>query len=371
MSFFCNLPFTEIQTDGNTARPCCVFSSKQQIELSSYYANQELFDAKKKLLNGTPPTQCLWCVEQEKSTGNSFRLLAETFHSELSDKIKQYNNPTYFDIRNVTFTTSNICNLKCLPCENASFVRDSELVKLNLKKNIPILEKNNYQSLLNYNFNKITLLGGEPFYDLITFELLNELIVREKSHNIQVDINTNMTAITEEKMDFLVKNFDKITIKASIDGIGTVNDYLRYPSRWETIEKNIELVKSYTDVDLIITGAVSNLALIKFHQVIDWVVEKDLSLFMTHVSNPTVLAPSLLPIDIKKQLLEIYQSQKNRLSGKIHDRTEYCIDSCIHICSDIDTNLSKWPAFISWINKHDQLRQQSLTQIFPEIIDYV
>ena len=370
--FFCILPFTEIQTNGKTANPCCVFKPIGQLELESYITNTQLKEVKQQLLNGIAPTQCSLCVKQESDTGNSFRVMAETFHPKLSKEIRNYNDPEYFDIRNVTFNTSNICNLKCLPCANSSFVRDAELVKLKISNSIPILTKNtNYQSLLNLEFDTITLVGGEPFYDQVTFQLLEDLVATGRSKDIRVDINTNMTAITKEKMDFFVENFGKILIKASVDGIGEVNDYLRYPSIWASIEKNIQLLKSYPTVDIIITSAVSNLALIKFYQVIDWAAENNFNLFMTHVNYPSVLAAPLLPPQLKSKLLEIYQNQKSRLSGKIYDRTEYCIDSCIHICSDITTDLELWPDFISWIGKHDQLRQQSLTQIFPELIDCV
>jgi MoaA/NifB/PqqE/SkfB family radical SAM enzyme len=372
MSFFCSLPFTEIQSNGSVVKPCCVFRKNTEVELDKYFDDPEMLSVKQQLLDGQAPTQCSTCVEAERVSGHSFRILSEKFHPELSADIKQKNDPTYHNIKSVSIRTSNICNLKCLPCHGQSFVRDTELKKLNLITLEPKLRQNSkWDEFIKLDFDKLTLLGGEPFYDRVTFQLLEELVRAGKSKNIQVDLNTNMTAITADKMNFLVNNFQKIMIKASIDGVGPVHHYLRYPSDWKTIQDNVQLVKQFDNVDIIVTSALSNLALIKFYELIDWVANNNFNLFLTPVNNPSVLHHSLLPPQLKAQLLEIYQAQKARLSGKIWDRTEHAIDTCITICSDTANDHAEWDNFIEWISRHDQLRQLSLTQTFPELVDYV
>lgn len=373
MSFFCGLPFIEVQSvDGQHGLPCCVFRSSAPIPLDTYFDNEEILSAKKKLLAGQAPTQCSECVRSEQISGNSFRKLFEKFHEQEAKEIQQINDYKYFKIKNVSFITSNICNLKCLPCSNSSYVRDLELSKLDLiNKRIPILRKNNnFENMLSLDFERLTILGGEPFYDRITFDFLQALVEQGKSRNIQVDLNTNMTAITQEKMEFLVSNFRKVMIKGSIDGIGPVNDYLRYPSQWDDIKNNIDLVQSFPTVDLVVTTALSNLSLIKYYELIRWAAETRTNLFITPVTNPIELRSSLLPPALKSKLLKIYQDLKVELTGKVWDRTEFCIDSCIKICSD-ETDLTDWPKFIEWVGKHDSLRGTSLTNVFEELLDYV
>lgn len=372
MSFFCVLPFTEIQSGGPSVRPCCVFRPKKPTGLDEYFNSNELVEVKKTLLLGQAPGQCVNCVERENLNGHSFRLVAEQAYPELSKELQERNDPTYFDIKGVSYITSNICNLKCLPCNGSgSYIRSVELTKAQIISSPgDVVRNTDYNKLLDLDFERLTVLGGEPFYDRITFDLLEKLVASGKSKNIQVDINTNMTAITADKMDFLVNNFRKILIKASIDGIGPVNDYLRYPSQWSVIEKNIRLVQSYPDVNIVVTSAVSNLAFLKFYQVIEWAAENQFNLFLTHVGHPKLLTAHFLPATIKSRLLEIYQEQKQRLGGKIWDRTEHCIDSCIHVCSAPETDLSTWPDFIEWIGKHDRLRKTNVLTVFPELSEY-
>jgi glutamate-1-semialdehyde 2,1-aminomutase len=246
------------------------------------------------------------------------------------------------------------------------------LKKLGLTNNIPIVEKNsNLDALLKLDFKRLTMLGGEPFYDVVTFDFLKKLVEQGRSKNISVDLNTNMTSVTDDKMRFLSDNFSSIILKASIDGIGAVNNYLRYPSDWETIEQNLEKINQYPNVDVVVTTALSNLALIKYHEVVRWAADKKLNLFISTVFSPDVLRPNLLPPELHQKLLKIYTELKSQLSGQVWDRTEYCIDSCISICNNNEYNHEKFQEFFSWIKLHDQHRGQSMLDVFPELVDYL
>jgi len=370
MSFFCNLPFTEVISNGTNIRPCCVMRKNVEVNIDNYFNDAEMITIKRQLLDGQAPRQCFACVSSERTDGHSPRIMAEQFYPELSRHIKEKNDATYYNIKSVSIRTSNICNLKCLPCEGQSFVRDTELRKLNLIPISPTLRHHpNWDNLLKLDFERLTLLGGEPFYDKITFDLLKNLVSNGKSKSVQIDLNTNLTAITQEKMQFLVENFKKVMIKGSIDGIGAVNDYLRYPSKWADIELCISIVRSFPEVDLVVTTALSNLSLIKYHELIRWAADTKINLFITPVDTPEVLRKSLLPPALKSDLLKIYQSLKIELAGKLWDRTEVCIDTCINICSG-DSDIKDWPEFLEWINKHDKLRGTCLNDVFPELLDY-
>ncbi len=357
--------------DGEHAVPCCVFKPTKLIPIKSYKEDVQIRKVKQQLLQGQQPAQCQACVADEKSSGTSFRTMSEKFRGEESDSIKQKNSADHWEIKNLTILTSNICNLKCLPCSRASYVRDTELQKLKLSTHIPIVERNKESEyLINMPFDRLTLLGGEPFYDGITFEILENLVRNNRSKDIILDLNTNMTSVSRDRLDFLNKNFKRVTLKASVDGIGEVNDYLRYPSNWSVINENIKLAQSFNHIDIVVTTALSNLSLIKFYQVIEWAAEQNFNLFVTVVSTPKVLRAPLLPAELKKTLLPIYLEQKARLGGKVRDRTEHCIDTCIKLCSN-NEDTGDFVEFLNWIELHDQHRGTSVLQIFPELIDYV
>ena len=352
--------------------PCCVFKPTAPIPIKLYKTDSQIHQVKQQLLAGQQPTQCQACVADETATGTSFRTITEKFSSNVSDNIKQKNSADFWEIKNVTILTSNICNLKCLPCSHASYVRDVELQKLKLSTRIPIVVRNDESDyLINMPFERLTLLGGEPFFDGITFELLEKLVDTSRSKDIMLDLNTNMTWVKRDKLEFLNKNFKSVILKASVDGIGKTNDYLRYPSDWSTISKNIQLAQSFSRIDVMVTTALSNLSLIKFYQVIEWAAKNNFNLFITPVSTPTVMRASLLPANLKERLLPIYLEQKARLGGNVHDRTEHCIDTCIKLCSNSNEDTNEFVEFLNWIAVHDQHRGTSVLEVFPELIDYV
>ena len=55
---------------------------------------------------------------------------------------------------------------------------------------------------------------------------------------------TNLTVLKDELFD-LWSQFGHIYLGVSIDGYGEVDDYIRYPSKWEKLEKNIKTVSKW------------------------------------------------------------------------------------------------------------------------------
>lgn len=370
MKIFCPLPFTEIFVAGNRAKPCCAFDGG--VEYSKYFTSDQIRSVKEKFLNGQFPTNCKSCEVNEQTTGYSFRKMALQFQSEETALTENY-TPEYFNIKRLLISTGNICNLKCLPCGGqSSFIRGQELYSLGLSKNIPIVQINkNLSAFLDAEFDEITITGGEPFEDKTITEFLENLVKAGKSTNIRLDLNTNLTLITEQKMEFLSKNFKKVYIKGSIDGIGIVNDYLRYPSKWNTISSAIKLIQSFKEVDLCVTTALSNLALLRYYEVFEWAEENNiLDRFLSIVSDPLELHPSIIPIELKELLHKKYTSLKQQCKT-MSDRTSETVDTCIRLCENQDDSPAEFCTSLDWIKKHDKLRNTNITDVFPELTKYL
>lgn len=371
--FFCNLPFSSIIIhDDGMATPCCYYHPNTPQPISKYLNSPEIQEVQQTLLAGRAPPQCHVCVEQERDNGHSFRIINQQFHPHLTREIVENNSR---NIREVSITTSNVCNLKCLPCARASFVRTVELNRLGLDTYpAELIENKNYQDWLtvfeNNQVEQLTLLGGEPFYDKITFEFLKLLADKGLSRNLRVDLNTNMTAIDDSKLDFLQSNFKTVLIKASIDGVGAVNDYLRYPSRWSDIEANVNKCLA-RGLEFVVTTALTNLSLLRYHEVVRWGNHHGFNLFITPATSPFELVPALLPSPIRAQLLSVYQKLKQDIIETARDRTLLCVDSCIHILSTTQSTEANWKQTMSWIKLHDQHRKNSVTAVFPELVDYL
>jgi organic radical activating enzyme len=373
MTVYCHLPWTALDIKTNSSiSPCCVFKGSFTGTPDEYFKSDFLNNIKNQMINNQSPKECSSCQQGELKNGHSFRLLHNKFRPELLQVVE--NDPTQNYVEDISIITSNICNLKCLPCFYGSYTRTQELHKLNLINFIPIVahvDNNFFNDIKNINFKKLTITGGEPFYDRHCMNLLEMLVKDNKSKEIELDINTNCTYITESVADFLSDNFKFIQIKASIDGVGKVNDYLRYPSNWEDILKSLNLLKNRTNISILVTTTLSNLALIKYHEVIEWALDFGIDhMFLTPVQDPDELAITNLPIDIKKSLEQKYLNLKDYLlkNNNLSERTMYCIDTAINSCKNTkDYNMTPT---LDWLSLHDKHRSTNCFDIFPELHDY-
>jgi len=367
MSFFCSFPFKHIQIDQDGGvMPCCAWQSKQKETLDTYFVSDQIKQVQQQLINNQVPTQCRQCSDEEKRSGHSFRTLNQTFENVEPQIRNQIQNYPYFETESIQIITSNICNLMCLPCSRNSYIRDVELKKLNLIDYTPqLLAYDTSKDLSKFKSLKhISFLGGEPFADKITFQLIDQLIESGQSKQLRIDLNSNLTLCTEENLRKLRDNFQEVFIKGSVDGVGAINEYLRYPSSWNDIEYAVDLILKL-EIPFVVTTAFSNLALLKYDQLIDWAARKGINdLFLSKVVRPRVLVFDYLPNKLKIQMHETFANLQHRHS--YGNRTQAALDACIEICSKTDTT-HDMSALITWLEKHDQVRDTNFRTLWPEL----
>lgn len=370
MSVFCSLPFNSIHILSTGATmPCCAFSPTKKLTINEYFQSSDLLAVKESFINGKFPIQCKNCEQNEKTNNTSFRKLNSLFDSE--EEVIRAAGPAYNKIKHLSLVTSNVCNLKCLPCIGNSYIRMVEMEKLKIHplgtvSKLSELTRSAIDEIVELDsIETITLAGGEPFVDGVTFELIDKLVERGISKNIRIDINTNLTTVTRETVKKLKNNFKQVYIKGSIDGAGDVNDYLRYPSKWEDIIKSIDLIR-LSGLEFVVTTAMTNLSLMRYYELLEWSLENNiLDMFQSVVDNVPVLQPTNLPLSIKAELLEKYLNLKKHIES---DRTMFVLDSCISMCKS-ENDASTFD-LIEYLKKHDNLRGTDFRKIWPELSQY-
>ena len=365
----------QIHAQGAVA-PCCIWKddhvNNKAETFDTYFTSEQINDVQQKLINNQPPHQCMPCYDQEKRSGHSLRTISEEFESLEQQIRSQAKSYPYFDIQDIQIVTSNICNLKCLPCGGPSYIREVELQKMGLLDYTPKMRTINLDATLHNlksltSLNNISFIGGEPFADKITFKIIDQLIETGQSKNIRVDMNTNLTLCTRENLSKLRENFKEVMIRGSIDGVGEINDYLRYPSVWSEIDQVVDLIYEL-EIPFIVTTALTNLALLKYDQVIHWAKQKGIQdLFLSKVVTPKLQAFDQLPAKLKTQMLEKFLELR---SQEHTNRTHAAIDACIDICSKINDEEPNMAGLIDLLDKHDKFRNTNFQTLWPELNDY-
>jgi len=363
MTFTCKLPWQAVQIDRGLVRPCCAFSwnSNPPQTFDAYIQHPELATVRQLLSQGQAPAQCQRCVFQEKLSGHSHRTYSNQFE----------NTDPENEFEDVFIVVSNTCNLKCTSCLHSSYVRRVEMHKLGIIQHTPVhVPRNpNINFLVNHPIKTLTLSGGEPLVDS-TRELLDGLIKNKLSQNIELRLNSNCTHLNADWLDYLSGNFKTVMIKASLDGVGAVNDYLRYPSDWADIAPRLNLIDYYANVSMIVTAVLTNASLIRFYELIEWCVGRGIhDLFVLTATEPAAMQPTVLPKQLKDQLLIKYNDLK--LSHHTaSDRIKECIDACIEACDNDRPGTVSFSESLAWYRLHDQHRGTDLFKTFAELKPY-
>jgi uncharacterized protein len=152
------------------------------------------------------------------------------------------------DIVQLCFITTENCNLRCKYCVYSGLY-DSMRVHNNsnnlkwedAKTAIDYFLNNNHYS----SINTISFYGGES---LLEFKLIKSIVSYVKSINadIKFAMNTNLTLLTSEILDFFIEN--NFTLTVSLDGPKEVHDLYRLTSNLkpthDIVERNLWKIRS-------------------------------------------------------------------------------------------------------------------------------
>lgn len=122
---------------------------------------------------------------------------------------------------NITFWVTEDCNLRCKYCyvnKNAKYLQLDDIDKAFelIKQKI----SDDDEKIINVNFH-----GGEPTLNFpVIYKVVNCFSVLKEKYDISLNyyITTNGTAISNDAIDFLIKNNFNISI--SVDGKKNIND---------------------------------------------------------------------------------------------------------------------------------------------------
>jgi len=232
-------------------------------------------EIRKKMLEGKRHPECVRCWREEDSGMLSRREQELEMWQDIFDineakkitrkdgEIPQNLEPIYYDLR-----LGNLCNLKCRMCfptdssgwydEYYDVYKDNYFydthgkVQLISRENKWQARNNDYDWCLKENFwrdlelkikyiRHIYIVGGEPLLIKRHYDFLEKCLDMGVATNIKLEYNTNITVINDRILQ-LWSNFKEVRIGASVDAYGRINEYIRYPSQWEVIEKNLKRI---------------------------------------------------------------------------------------------------------------------------------
>lgn len=390
---FCVLPWLHlyIGTDGNVL-PCCTADHQHPMgnigehSLDNIVKSSAFNQLRKNMLSGSRSKECSRCYAQEDAGLQSARLNHNSqWKNFTQDNLNKDGSidkfaPVYLDIR-----LNNICNLKCRMCSGyfSSAIAQEEVALFgkteSTQSSLKLQQRNlGLKEILNYvpTAEKIYFAGGEPLLTAEHYEILDALIASNNT-DLKITYNTNLTTLNYRGRSILDlwKQFSNITVGASIDAENAVAEYVRHGTKWNTIESNVELLKSQCEhVNFTVTSTVGLLnvnSLINLQQ--RWHNSKtlDISKFSQNIMiSPEHLTVSALPFEHKHRLTQtinhhiVWCGENNA-----KDLATQWTDVLNYMWSKDDSHYM--PEFKRLTQITDQHRNESLARALPELKNLV
>jgi organic radical activating enzyme len=345
-STFCVLPWYSQEifaSDNNKIRktyetPCCLLPK-----------DYDITRIRNDLLGGIKTSDCAKCWDIE-SKGKTSRRLQEnqTLDYKLNRDLAAIEQACKQDENSILLYQiylSNLCNQACVTCNSESSTKWLELdKKMKIVSDRSYYKANLDELKINYaQARRINILGGEPLYDSKTFELLS-LLADHNNFDCLVSVVTNGSCFLNKTQIDLLSKFNDVNICISIDGIESRFEYMRWPGKWEKLNKNIEQYRSIAN-SISVSYTISAVNAIYYDETVAWFDSMNLPFNHNIVYTPNWSMYSM-PSAIKDHL-------------RSHPFFEsYC---------EINGNEMSSAEFLTLLKKQDQVKKIHLQTSMPEL----
>lgn len=236
----------------------------QTHSLQEIWGSRAMREIRQSMLAGEKLPHCSACYRNEEFGWGSSRLGMNSLWFGSPDDAdpmrrldpdsltEEAGPPRYFDLR-----IGNLCNLKCVNCRSlysSQIERDPVHVRWSNPPYVRLAHRFAGQDewsespllleemkAISSDVREIQLAGGEPTLNKLLIEWLAHLCGTGQAKEIDIGLVTNLTNVQPRILD-LLSQFRQVDVKISLDGYGDVYEYVRFPGKWRTIERNVERI---------------------------------------------------------------------------------------------------------------------------------
>ena len=288
-------------------RPCCQASSSYSKPLTLINDPDRFSDIK----HSSKPDACKACWSREDLGLSSYR-----------NHFKKRYDPSKSGIQFLDVRSSNQCNLKCRYC--SPHFSNQWAKELGYETTLLRTDFAQYlDTILTDSLQEIYWCGGEPLIMKEHYDMLELLVDMGISKNINLRYNTNFTTFKYKDKDIfkIWEFFKSIDVSASVDAIGTANDFIRSGSDWQEIDSNLTaFLKTKTqsnNISLKFTPIISILNFWFLDQLIDYANQRQILVEPKVLYGPDYLSLMAVHPKLKSIAMDQLEKLKSYLSTEI------------------------------------------------------
>ena len=281
--------FVRFNPNGTVSRCGHMVNAPEFVTLEAMESSEWLVNTKHLMSSGQWPVECARCQETEPY---SIRTYATVLDSHTTQK----------DYLQVGGVLDNLCNAACQTCNQNLSTRIGSLTG----PGFPIVNNSEiFWRLPQERIVHLDINGGEPSASKNYKHILANLPKNIKS----VRLNTNCSTVLNELIP-LTNRGVSVTVTVSLDGIGAVHDFVRWPIKWEKFYENLIAYK-LMPIQLNLWTTVSVLNVDDLPNIIEFAKEHNIDHSYAYLKSPAELAVK------NKDTLEslAYIQEQKRLRG--------------------------------------------------------
>lgn len=326
----CRWPLSHISIDvyGNV-RPCCAWQLHDWLSLTDipvhnintqsldqYLKSQFYHTVSSDMLNDRWSQGCRDCQDEQDHDFEGTRMAG----------FRKYPDQHTFGLIDMEIKFGNLCNQGCVMCSPMnSSVLEQERRKHNIKPETLAWHEANqqrYHSVTQPWYDnperfaevvrwaaraqRVVFRGGEPTVNTYLIKFLDQL--SDITTDTRIFINTNGHTFTTQLQHQLAK-FKDVHLEISIDGHGSLNEYIRWPNRWIQLENNVDTMLTMSNVRVTVSTTVQLLNVAHMDPLCEWVSARNIDNMITNVVwGPEYFQPSLA----KPQYINAYMECAER-----------------------------------------------------------
>jgi len=268
---------------------------------------------------------------------------------------KKQNKITHYKV-----SAGNFCNATCVTCNDESSTAWGDLLKSpenqSSKKIAPlkILKKDNEKIKIDYvSARFIGFTGGESTMIRTHWDILENLDLAG-NNDCCISFTTNGSFELTPRQKTLLSKFKSVNFNFSIDGVGRVFEYLRFPLSWEKTLSNIDWA---CDQGYLISAmyTINNLNIFYHEQTIEWFKTNQIRYLENPVYDPVYFHARSLSQKIKNKILS--------------STNDTLVTSLLKNHSDSDD--LNYQEFLKQIKFQDSLKKIDVRDYLPEFWNLV
>jgi len=336
--------------------------------LKDAWDSEWLADLKTDFLAGEKPKACFNCWNEEDAGIESKRLReVKKFAHHIEDL--EHLKPKSMDLK-----LGNICNTKCRICTSfasSQWVPEEQERDGDTNHFARIMAKQGRWPELNEKFwddlesqiedvESLEFFGGEPFLIKRHFDILQSLVDKGRAKDISISYNTNGSIYPAHAIE-LWKQFKKVQIFFSIDGVGKQFNYIRHPQQFDEVIDNFHKFNQHDFLQLNIFYTVGLFNVMYMDEILTWQQDNniDCGIHFNMVYEPKHVSPKALPKKVKQAITD-----------KLRGHTDPRIQTTLKYMNQEDY-VGYMDEFTRQTMFSDKYRNESIAETFPELWEHL